>query len=49
MTRTVAQPPEVALGLLEGLDSVRKVRESEDYVEGPLAFAEKRKPNWLGR
>jgi enoyl-CoA hydratase/carnithine racemase len=23
--------------------------ESEDYIEGPKAFAEKRKPNWLNR
>jgi enoyl-CoA hydratase len=26
-----------------------KVYKSEDAVEGPRAFAEKRKPNWLGR
>ena len=22
---------------------------SEDFIEGPLAFAQKRKPNWKGR
>jgi crotonobetainyl-CoA hydratase len=47
--RTIALPPEVAMGLLEGLESVRTLRESQDYQEGPKAFAEKRKPNWQAR
>ena len=30
-------------------DSVKKMVESEDFVEGPRAFADKRPPNWKGR
>lgn len=30
-------------------DAVAAMVKSEDFVEGPLAFAEKRKPNWQGR
>ncbi len=30
-------------------DAVREMRHSADFVEGPKAFSEKRKPNWTGR
>jgi len=30
-------------------DSVKAMVQSADFVEGPKAFAEKRKPNWQGR
>ena len=29
--------------------SVKAMRNSQDFIEGPRAFAEKRKPNWQGR
>lgn len=30
-------------------DSVRTLSSSDDFVEGPRAFSEKRKPNWQGK
>ncbi len=32
-----------------GYDSVRAMSTSEDFIEGPLAFSEKRPPNWKGK
>ena len=30
-------------------DSVKAMWTSEDFIEGPLAFSEKRPPNWKGK
>lgn len=33
----------------QNYDSVTAMRNSEDFIEGPKAFAEKRPPNWQGK
>ena len=33
----------------QGYDSVRAMTTSEDFIEGPKAFSEKRPPNWQGK
>ncbi len=40
---------DTALNRMDTLDRVKALRLSEDYVEGPRAFAEKREPVWTGK
>ena len=44
-----ADAPDLAGAIGGDYPAVRAMRESGDFVEGPLAFAEKRPPQWKGR
>lgn len=46
---TLDLPVVEAMGAIEELECVQRLRASQDYVEGPRAFAEKRKPVWKGK
>lgn len=39
----------VEIAMEQKYDSVLDLFKGEDFVEGPLAFSEKRKPNWTGK
>ena len=41
--------PDLETAIAGDYPGVRAMRASEDFIEGPLAFAEKRPPEWKGR
>jgi len=41
--------PDLATALRVEFEAVKELHRSVDFIEGPKAFAEKRRPNWAGR
>jgi enoyl-CoA hydratase/carnithine racemase len=39
--------PDIAAGFNTEYDSFKRLQASDDFIEGPSAFAMKRKPRWL--
>ena len=44
-----ADAPDLETAIAGDFPGVHAMRASEDFIEGPLAFAEKRPPEWKGR
>jgi len=38
--------PDISAAIKVEYEAVARLRTSQDWIEGPKAFAEKRKPNW---
>lgn len=49
VVRSGLETADLEEAMLIPYDSVETLRTSQDFIEGPKAFAEKRKPNWTGR
>ncbi|HVI65867.1 MAG TPA: enoyl-CoA hydratase, partial [Bradyrhizobium sp.] len=49
MRKGMEVPLEQAMTEQRDYPAVKAMAASQDYIEGPKAFAEKRPPKWLGR
>ncbi|ANW03009.1 enoyl-CoA hydratase-related protein [Bradyrhizobium icense] len=49
LQRGIGMPIEQAIAEQPDYPAVKALSESQDYIEGPKAFAERRAPKWVGR